>query len=85
MSISAELRDKIERISNLPTLPRIASRLLHMVNDPATSAADVARIVEQDISLSAKIIRLGLASPCCPGWRMTSWATRLGCRPWRLP
>ena len=26
-----------------------------------------------------KIIRLGPVSPCSPGWRMTSWATRPGC------
>ena len=58
MSIREELRDKIERISNLPTLPQIASRLLTLVNSPDTSAKEVAALVGQDISLSAKVLRL---------------------------
>lgn len=58
MSVSPLIREKIERISNLPTLPQIASRLLMLVNEPSTSAADVAGLVGQDVSLSAKILRL---------------------------
>ncbi|MBD3390516.1 MAG: HDOD domain-containing protein [Chitinivibrionales bacterium] len=56
--MNPQLRDKIERISNLPTLPQVASRLLEMVNDTETNAADVASLVSQDVSLSAKILRL---------------------------
>jgi len=58
MTISPQLREKIERISNLPTLPQVAARLLRVVNDPETGAADVASLVSQDVSLSAKIVRL---------------------------
>jgi len=53
-----ELRDKIKTIANLPTLPHIASRLMRIVNSPSASADTVAALVSQDISLSAKVLRL---------------------------
>jgi len=53
-----ELRDKIKTIANLPTLPHIASRLMRIVNSPTASADTVAALVSQDISLSAKVLRL---------------------------
>jgi len=53
-----ELQDKIKTIANLPTLPHIASRLMRIVNSPAASADTVAALVSQDISLSAKVLRL---------------------------
>jgi HD-like signal output (HDOD) protein len=53
-----ELQDKIKTIANLPTLPHIASRLMRTVNSPTTSADTVASLVSQDISLSAKVLRL---------------------------
>ena len=53
-----ELQDRIKTIANLPTLPHIASRLMQIVNSPNTSADTVASLVSQDISLSAKVLRL---------------------------
>jgi HD-like signal output (HDOD) protein len=53
-----ELQDRIKTIANLPTLPHIASRLMQIVNSPDTSADTVASLVSQDISLSAKVLRL---------------------------
>ncbi|GBU21553.1 hypothetical protein R80B4_01449 [Fibrobacteres bacterium R8-0-B4] len=53
-----ELQDKIKTIANLPTLPHIASRLMRIVNSPSASADTVASLVSQDISLSAKVLRL---------------------------
>ncbi|MCL2219392.1 MAG: HDOD domain-containing protein [Chitinispirillia bacterium] len=53
-----ELQDRIKTIANLPTLPHIASRLMQIVNSPNTSADTVAALVSQDISLSAKVLRL---------------------------
>lgn len=58
MPVSEQFRDKIEHFTNLPTLPLVASRLMQIINDPATSASDVAFIVGQDLSLSAKVLRL---------------------------
>jgi HD-like signal output (HDOD) protein len=58
MPVTQELRDKIGQITNLPTLPQVATRLMKIVNDPITSSSDVAFIVGQDLSLSAKVLRL---------------------------
>jgi HD-like signal output (HDOD) protein len=53
-----ELQDRIKTIANLPTLPHIASKLMQIVNSPSTSADTVASLVAQDVSLSAKVLRL---------------------------
>jgi len=53
-----ELQNRVKTIANLPTLPHIASRLMRIVNAPATSANTVAALVAQDVSLSAKVLRL---------------------------
>ena len=58
MEISQEFKDKIQHVANLPTLPQIASRLIRIINDPMTSSNDVAFIIGQDLSLSAKVLRL---------------------------
>jgi putative nucleotidyltransferase with HDIG domain len=58
MSATHVLQSKIERISNLPTLPQLASHLMKTLNDPHASASQIAALVSQDISLSAKILRL---------------------------
>jgi len=58
MEISEQLKDKIQHVANLPTLPQIASKLIRIINDPLTSSGDVASIIGQDLSLSAKVLRL---------------------------
>ncbi|MBD3315692.1 MAG: HDOD domain-containing protein [Chitinivibrionales bacterium] len=52
------MHERLERLTNLPTLPRVATRLMEMLNNPETSVGDVAQVVRQDVSLSAKILRL---------------------------
>ena len=58
MPISEQLKDKIEHFANLPTLPQVATRLMNIINNPLTSSSDVAFVVGQDLSLSAKVLRL---------------------------
>jgi HD-like signal output (HDOD) protein len=58
MAGKTDLKRKIEQITNLPTLPEIVVRILRIVNDPDTSAGEIARAVSQDPPLSAKILRL---------------------------
>ena len=53
-----ELEEKFRHLTNLPTLPEIATRLMGMINDPRTSTSDVADIIGQDPSLSSKVLRL---------------------------
>jgi len=57
--IDAELKKRtITGISNLPTLPEVATKLMQMVNDPDTSAADAAKIISQDIGITSKVLRM---------------------------
>jgi len=58
MEINQEFKDKIQHVANLPTLPQVASRLIRIINDPMTSSNDVAFVIGQDLSLSAKVLRL---------------------------
>ncbi len=48
----------IAGISNLPTLPEVATRLMQMVNDPDTSAADVAKVISRDVGITSKVLRM---------------------------
>lgn len=52
------IRDKIQHVPNLPTLPQLASRLLKLINDPLVSTGEIAFVIGQDLSLSAKVLRL---------------------------
>lgn len=51
-------RKKIEQIENLPTLPEVANKLLRIINDPITTAQDVANLISRDLSLTSKVLRL---------------------------
>jgi HD-like signal output (HDOD) protein len=54
----SELRDAFKRLTNLPTLPDIASRCMRMISDPRASSGDIAALIGQDPSLSSKLLRL---------------------------
>ena len=53
-----ELRRIIGTIGELPSLSRTYSALAQAVNDPASSVASVADIVERDVAMSAKVLQL---------------------------
>jgi len=44
-------------VGDLPPLPQVASRVIALVDDPETSAQDVARVIASDQALTAKILR----------------------------
>src|SRR5438309_2148679 len=54
------LQDKevFNKIRNLPTLPFIAAKVLEIVNNPRSSASDLAKIISNDQSLAARVLRL---------------------------
>ena len=62
MAIPEELIEKIRSLSNLPTLPASANRLIEAVNDPDISVRNIGRIVGQDPALTAKVMRLANSS-----------------------
>ena len=50
----------IEKIDDLPTLPRTVLKITELVNDPKSSAQDLARIITDDQVLTARLLKLCL-------------------------
>ncbi len=50
-----------ETLARLPAQPIAAVRVVTMIEDPNTSAADLARLIETDPALSARVMRLANA------------------------
>jgi len=48
----------ISKIDDLPTLPRTVLRITELVNDPKSSAKDLARIITDDQVLTARLLKL---------------------------
>ncbi|MGZ3723048.1 MAG: HDOD domain-containing protein [Bdellovibrionales bacterium] len=46
------------RLDELPTLPTIVYELSRIINDPMSSTTDVEKIMANDLSLTAKVLRL---------------------------
>lgn len=54
----ADLNRIIARVEDLPTLPRTVLKITELVNDPKSSARDLARIITDDQVLAARLLRL---------------------------
>jgi len=48
----------IRRLKELPTLPAVLTRILHLASDPESSALDLAKEIAADQSLAARLLRL---------------------------
>ncbi|MHC4871024.1 MAG: HDOD domain-containing protein [Planctomycetota bacterium] len=55
---SAKARKKIEAITDLPTLPTVASQIVAIANSPKTSATDVGALINNDQALTTKVLKL---------------------------
>jgi HD-like signal output (HDOD) protein len=53
-----QIRTLASQISGLPALPVIASRLLEAVDDPHTSASELASLIASDPALAIRLLRL---------------------------
>lgn len=49
-------------VDRLPPFPAVASRVLRLMSDPDSSAADLARAISRDQSLTARVLRAGNSS-----------------------
>lgn len=58
VSSQADLRLRVERLGQLPTLPFVVERIISMAERPETSAEDLGRLIEKDQVLAAKVLRL---------------------------
>lgn len=53
-----DINKLVEDIDELPTLPAILSVISSIANDPKSSAADLAKVISSDASLSAKLLKV---------------------------
>ncbi len=51
------MRQRIERITQLPAMPTLAQKIIQLNANPYAHAEDLAKLVEKDPSLSAQIVR----------------------------
>ena len=55
---NTDYNEMLAKIDDFPTLPVVAMRVNELINDPDSSAADIAAILKKDQVLTAKILRL---------------------------
>jgi len=53
-----EMLNVLDRVEDLPTLPTIYAQVSQIMEDPKTSVADVARVIEKDQAITTKILRV---------------------------
>lgn len=53
----ARIKRKVEEFRDLPALPATAQAILALSNNPRADARDLARVIEQDASLAARVLR----------------------------
>lgn len=53
---------KVARSENLPVLPQIVSAVLKLADDPSTSQRVMEQVIERDLAISAKILRVANSS-----------------------
>ena len=60
--IAKELRDKLEKLSNLPSMPQIIIKIKQISENPKSSVADLANVILSDHQLTSRILRMANSS-----------------------
>lgn len=55
---ATDLRNRIEKLGDLPTLPHVVQKLASMIGRPSVSTEEIGALIEKDQVLSAKVLRL---------------------------
>lgn len=58
VSTEAKIRNIAKKISGLPTLPTVISKMIELVDNPRTDTRTLARLISNDQSLTARILKL---------------------------
>lgn len=53
-----QVRELVSRIGTLPALPKAYSKLVETLQSPNSSIADVGRIIEPDVAMTAKVLQM---------------------------
>ena len=52
------IKDKLENISSIPTLPTVIDRITRLLQNPKTSAEEIGRAITTDQALASKVLKL---------------------------
>jgi putative nucleotidyltransferase with HDIG domain len=58
MSSAAKLTELVDKLRDIPTLSVVVQRVMELVNNPKTSAPQIAEVLKRDQVLTAKVLRL---------------------------
>jgi len=58
LMVHTELKGLVSSLGGLPSLPEVYSQLQEALKDPECAISDVAKIIEQDMAMSAKVLQL---------------------------
>jgi putative nucleotidyltransferase with HDIG domain len=58
ISTREKLRLVTEKVTGLPTLPKVIQEITHLMQNPRTSAEEVGRAITMDQALASKVLRL---------------------------
>ncbi len=59
---NAYLESLLSRIADVPTLPTSVLRVMQMIEDPFCSSSDLAKVIQADPAMAAKILKLANSS-----------------------
>ncbi|MCD4827951.1 MAG: HDOD domain-containing protein [Candidatus Cloacimonetes bacterium] len=52
------IRSELEQIKSLPTLPIVASKLLHMMDKPDVSMVEISKLIAVDPALTSRVLKI---------------------------
>lgn len=73
----------VQEVQNLISMPEVLLRVNRLIDDPASTSADVGRVITQDPGLTARLLRIANSSYYGPGRRIDTVAravTQMGMR-----
>ncbi len=57
------VKNRIEAVNTLATIPTVANRLMELVSDPSVSVTEISQFISGDPVLTTKTLRM-VSSPC---------------------
>jgi len=62
MAIGSNIDKVVARIGDLPAMPDIVAKVMEITEDPGVAVSDVSELIEQDLSLTAKLLKVSNSS-----------------------
>ena len=60
--MNSRIKRYIAMVGDLPSVPAVASAVLQVAGDPASSADDLRQVIDRDPALSARILKVSNSS-----------------------